>query len=380
MSLIANFEKNYTMIPLANNERKPFASTKVGDDLTVSLLNVFYDKALLCKKDCESLDEDEEGRKYCSEGTVSNMRNYQTRALVVEYLCELAPGAKDSVYLLEDKFKVIDNEGFIHEGHMLCEMMDYPLRFVEDGHTLFGGTKAYCVLFYPDFPKDMRVKSIVFDYYNVNGRIDLENISFAATPAAETRRQAVVPPARDGGLAERLSLLERRVSLLEEQVRQLSESRPASGGVSESAPSPSPAPANKPASIKTVSELVALDDRAFRDIAVQVLQQQGYRDLEMHSDPEVGYSSMLASRYGTQYAVFAVPATKQMPQIEPNRIDWLLSFQHVHHAEKAILITSGKLSRDAESQSRLNNIEIIDKDRITFLLSLKDDTFGNRPL
>ena len=73
MSLIANFEKNYTMIPLANNERKPFASMKVGDDLTVSLLNVFYDKALLCKKDCESLDEDEEGRKYCSEGTVSIM-------------------------------------------------------------------------------------------------------------------------------------------------------------------------------------------------------------------------------------------------------------------------------------------------------------------
>jgi hypothetical protein len=372
------------MIPLTNNERKPFASTKVGDDLTVSLLNVFYDKALLCKKECESLDEDEEGRKYCSEGTVFDMRNYQTWALVVEYLCELAPGAKDSVYLLEDKFKVIDNEGFIHEGHMLCEMMDYPLRFVEDGHTLFGGTRAYCVLFYPDFPKDMRVKSIVFDYYTSNGRIDLENTSFVATPAAEkeTRRPAVVPPARDGGVAERLSLLERRVSLLEEQVRQLSAGRLASGAVPEMAPSPLSlaAPANKPASIKTVSELVALDDRAFRDIAVQVLQQQGYRDLEMHSDPEVGYSSMLASRYGTQYAVFAVPATKKMPQIEPNRIDWLLSFQHVHHAEKAILITSGKLSRDAESQARINNVEIIDKDRITFLLSLKDDTFGYRPL
>lgn len=85
------------MIPLTNNERKPFASTKVGDDLTVSLLNVFYDKALLCKRECESLDEDEEGIKYCSEGTVFDMRNYQTRALVVEYLCELAAGAKDSV-------------------------------------------------------------------------------------------------------------------------------------------------------------------------------------------------------------------------------------------------------------------------------------------
>ncbi len=370
------------MIPLTNNERKPFASMKVGDDLTVSLLNVFYDKALLCKKECESLDEDEEGRKYCSEGTVFDMRNYQTRALVVEYLCELAAGAKDSVCLFEYKFKVIDNEGFIHEGHMLCEMMDYPLRFVKDGHALFGGTRAYCVLFYPDFPKDMRVKSIVFDYYTSTGRIDLENISFAATPAAETPRPAVAPPARDGGVAERLSLLERRVSLLEEQVRQLSAGRLASGAVPEIEPSPSPlaAPANKPASIKTVSELVALDDRAFRDIAVQVLQQQGYRDLEMHSDPEVGYSSMLASRYGTQYAVFAVPATKQMPQIEPNRIDWLLSFQRVHHAEKAILITSGKLSRDAESQARINNVEIIDKDRITFLLSLKDDTFGYRPL
>ena len=363
------------MIPLTNEERKPFASMKVGDDLTVSLLKIYYDKALLCKKECESLDEDEEGRKYCSEGTVFDMRNYQTRALVVEYLCEMDAGAKDSMYLLEDKFKVIDNEGFIHEGHMLCEMMDYPLRFVKDGHTLFGGTRAYCVLFYPDFPKDMRVKAVVFDYYTEHGRIDLENISFAAAvPAAETetRRPAVVPPTRDGGVAERLSLLERRVSLLEEQVRKLSEGRPASGGV--------PEPGHKPTSIKTVSELIALDDRAFRAIAVQVLQQQGYRDFEMHSDPEVSYSSMLASRYGTQYAVFAVPATKKMPQIEPNRIDWLLSFQHVHHAEKAILITSGKLSRDAESQARINNVEIIDKDRIVFLLSLKDDTFGYRPL
>ena len=212
----------------------------------------------------------------------------------------------------------------------------------------------------------------MFDYYTEHGRIDLENISFAATPATETPRPAVVPPARDGGVAERLSLLERRVSLLEEQVRKLSDGRPASGEVQE--------PEHKTASIKTVSELVALDDRAFRAIAVQVLQQQGYRDFEMHSDPEVSYSSMLASRYGTQYAVFAVPATKKMPQIEPNRIDWLLSFQHVHHAEKAILITSGKLSRDAESQARINNVEIIDKDRITFLLSLKDDTFGYRPL
>lgn len=361
------------MIPITNEERRPIASTKVGDHLTVSLLNVFYDKALRCSKECESLDEDEEGRKYCSEGTVFDMRNYQTRALVVEYLCELGAEAKDKEYLFEDKFKVIDNEGFIHEGHTLCEEMVYPIKFVRDGHVLFSGTRAVCALFYPEFPKDRRVTAIVFDDYGNSGRIDLENISFAtAVPAAETPRPAVVPPARDGGLAERLNLLEQRVSLLEEQVRQLSAGKPAPGGT--------PEPEHKPASIKTVSELVALGDRAFRDIAVQVLQQQGYRDLEMHSDPEVGYSSMLATRYGTQYAVFAVPATKKMPQIEPNRIDWLLSFQHIHNAEKAILITSGKLSRDAESQARINNVEIIDKDRIAFLLSLKDDSFGYRPL
>lgn len=367
------------MIPVTNEERRPIASTKVGEHLTVSLLNVFYDKALRCSKECESLDEDEEGRIYCSEGTVFDMRNYQTRALVVEYLCELGSGAEDREYLFEDKFKVIDNEGFIHEGRALCEMMEYPLKSVESGHTLFSGTRAYFVIFYPDFPKDRRATAIVIDNFITSGRIDLENISFAAAmPAAEAPRQAVVPPARDRGLTQRLDLLEKRVTLLEEQLLQLSSASPAS--VEAPVAEPAPDPEQMPANIKTVSELEAMGDREFRDVAVQVLQQQGYRDFEMISDPEVGFSSMLASRYGTRYAVFAVPATKKMPQIDPNRIDGLLNFQKNHNAEKAILITSGIMSRAADSLARLHNIEVINKNRIAFLLSLKDDTFGYQPL
>ena len=133
-------------------------------------------------------------------------------------------------------------------------------------------------------------------------------------------------------------------------------------------------------SIKTIGELLALDPTEFRDVMVKMLQGQGFKNIETNSDPDVGYASMTGSRFGTSYAIFAVQENQSNYSSDLRKVKWLISFQKRHRQEKAIYITSAKLSPEAESEALANHVEVLDIDRLASMLALRNDSFGYLPL
>lgn len=119
-------EKNMAEI----HNTKPIASTRVGDNATVLVMGIHYDEALTCDRKCSVLQPDDDGILICGYDNVKNIVNFQTRALVIEYQCILDRDADENWGVYKQNFKVIDNDGFIHEGDVLCDRILYPIKTV----------------------------------------------------------------------------------------------------------------------------------------------------------------------------------------------------------------------------------------------------------
>ena len=129
-----------------NSNPTSVASTRVGDNATVIVLGIHYDHSIVCNRKCNMLDQDDEGIIVCALDRVKNIVNFQTHSLVIDYQCILDKDSDENWRVYESDFKVIDEEGFIHEGHVICEDIIYPIKSVENGHTLFKGTRGNIVI------------------------------------------------------------------------------------------------------------------------------------------------------------------------------------------------------------------------------------------
>ena len=372
-----------------NTNPPSVASTRVGDNATVIVLGIHYDHGIVCNRKCNMLDQDDEGIIVCSLDRVKNIVNFQTHSLVIDYQCILDKDSDENWRIYDSDFKVIDEEGFIHEGHVICEDIIYPIKSVENGHTLFKGTRANIVIYYPDFPTEKKITSIVIDKsYSEQSRIELESTSFEvpSIPILDGEREKVrndrhvFNPRNPGDLFDRIDRLEDAVRELQEQITRLSQSKGESIDISTEIPVSNVKKPENQIEVKTVSELLQLSPEEFRTLAIQMLHGQGFKSIETNSDPDVGYASMTGSRFGTSYAIFAVQENQSNYSSDLRKVKWLISFQKRHRQEKAIYITSAKLSPEAESEALANHVEVLDIDRLASMLSLRNDSFGYRPL
>ena len=367
----------------------PVASTRVGDNATVIVLGIHYDHGLVCNRKCNMLDEDDNGIIVCALNRVKDIVNFQTHSLVIDYQCILDKDSDENWRVYESEFKVIDEEGFIHEGQVICDDIIYPIKSVENGHTLFKGTRANIVIYYPDFPTEKKITTIVIDKsYSEQSRIELESTSFEvpSIPILDGEREKVrndrhvFNPRNPGDLFDRIDRLEDAVRELQEQITRLSQSKGESIDISTEIPVTNVKKPENQIEVKTVSELLQLTPEEFRTLAIQMLHGQGFKSIETNSDPEVGYASMTGSRFGTSYAIFVVQENQSNYSSDLRKVKWLISFQKRHRQEKAIYITSAKLSPEAESEALANHVEVLDIDRLASMLSLRNDSFGYRPL
>ena len=368
---------------------EPVASTRVGDNATVIVLGIHYNHGLVCNRKCNMLEQDDDGIIVCALDRVKNIVNFQTHSLVIDYQCILDKDSDENWRVYESEFKVIDEEGFIHEGHVICEDIIYPIKSVENGHTLFKGTRANIVIYYPDFPTGKKITTIVIDKsYSEQSRIELESTSFEvpSMPILDGEREKVrndrhvFNPRNPGDLFDRIDRLEDAVRELQEQITRLSQSKGESIDISTEIPVSNVIKPENQIEVKTVSELLQLTPEEFRTLAIQMLHGQGFKSIETNSDPEVGYASMTGSRFGTSYAIFAVQENQSNYSSDLRKVKWLISFQKRHRQEKAIYITSAKLSPEAESEALANHVEVLDIDRLASMLAFRNDSFGYRPL
>lgn len=365
-------------------DTEPIAKIRVGDDATVAVLGIHQDESLRCDRDCAMLTEDENGVIVCAYGNVHDIVDFQTKSpLVIEYHCSLDRDAADEWYLWESDFKVIDTDGFIHEGHVICDNILYPVPSVENGFTLFKGTRANIVITYPDFPKGGHISSILIDKSSEDrATIDFEERIADDTGSEpeeilpEKKTGLVFNPRNPGDLFEKIEKLEAAVQELQNQVRILSGGRAVIETPVETTPNPTP---ELGVSVKSISELLELSPDDFREVVIALLHGQGFKNIETKSDPNVGFASMIGTRYGSNYAIYAIPY-KQEKEVGRESIQMLLQFKKIHEREKAVFISSGHFSREAETLARLNDVELIDQSRLAMMLSLKDDSFGYKPL
>ena len=372
-----------------NTNTAPVASTRVGDNATVIVMGIHNDLGVVCNRKCNMLEQDDDGIIVCALDRVKNIVNFQTQSLVIDYQCILDKDSDENWRVYESEFKVIDEEGFIHEGHVICEDIIYPIKSVENGHTLFKGTRANIVIYYPDFPTGKKITTIVIDKsYSEQSRIELESTSFEvpSMPILDGEREKVrndrhvFNPRNPGDLFDRIDRLEDAVRELQEQITRLSQSKGESIDISTEIPVTNVKKPENQIEVKTVSELLQLTPEEFRTLAIQMLHGQGFKSIETNSDPEVGYASMTGSRFGTSYAIFVVQENQSNYSSDLRKVKWLISFQKRHRQEKAIYITSAKLSPEAESEALANHVEVLDIDRLATMLSLRNDSFGYRPL
>jgi hypothetical protein len=371
-------------------ETGPVASARIGTDGTVVVMGVHYDKDLFCDRKCSLLRVAEDGLQSCLLDRVENMSDYRIRALVVEYQCILDRGAAEADWTLGgEDFKVVDNDGFIHGGSVLCDRISYPVKTVEDQHTLYGGTRANIVIFYPDFPAGKTVSAIIVEKgYSENCRIDLDAsirgvqpVFVPREPVEDNGNGTQAPALPDyGDLRERVVRLEEAVRELQVRLAGLAGEKAAGDKASPVAPSAPVQDAGSRAKVKSVSGLLALDPAGFRDTVIRLLEGYGFKDMKEQMDPEGGYCALLATRYGSKYAIYTVQANKDVHSADVDKVEWLVRFSRRNKAEKAMYVTSGKLSSEAERLATSRGVEIMDIDRISYMLGLQRDSFGYQPL
>lgn len=200
--------------------KNALASAKIGKDAVVYVTGIHYDEPLRCDRKCDMLEEDGDGILVCGEGRVENIARFQTRALTVDFHCVLSLFAKEKWILWRHDFKVIDEDGFIHEGDFLCEKIPYPVRTVESGHTLYRGTRANVVIRFPDFPEGQKIRSIVVQKDLQETIIDLEG-GPAVEPEVFSENMEEEEPASE--LLERIEALEEAVRELQQKYDMLEE-------------------------------------------------------------------------------------------------------------------------------------------------------------
>ena len=370
-------------------DTKPIATTRVGDNATVLVLGIHYDEVLLCDRKCSVLDPDDDGILVCGYERVKDIANFQTRALVIDFQCILDKDADEDWRIYEGDFKVIDNEGFIHEGDVLCDRIHYPIKTVENGHTLYRGTRANIVIFYPEFPVDKKISAIVIDKsYSEKSRIDFDVPSSdgPSLPATDGVREnvknerRVFNPRNPGDLFDRIDRLEEAVRELQNQLALLSEGKSFEVKPSIDIPVVPEKDTAVTINVKSISELLALNPTEFRDVVIQLLQGQGFKNIETNSSPNIGYGSMTGSRFGSTYAIYAVQENQSNYTTDVKKVESLVQFRKSHKTDKAVYVTSGKLSREAEKEAISNSVEVLDIDRISIMLGLRNDSFGYQPL
>ena len=363
------------------------ASLRVYDNATVRVLNIQYDVALTCDRNCRRLEEGRDGSLRCYLEYVNNLSNFQSHALVIDYEVVMDRDASENWDVYASSFLAIDDSGHIHKGRLLCEYIVSPERIgaKENGETLYRGTRETYRIYYESFPRDGKVASIIAKWPDRSEtRIDFERPGDSSSPVSNAPNQpwdrTVFNPHNPGDLFERIDKLEDAVRELQDRVKRLS------GGESVSAEPVVEIPVSteeKPlpkVEVNTIEELLSLDPVSFRKVAIQILQGQGFKNIMTNSDPNIGFASMTGNWFGTSYAIMAIPAGTSGKMIEVKHIQRLLDFQEVHMKQKAILITSCKISREAQTEAYSHNVELLDRDRIALMLPLRDSYSGYKPL
>ena len=366
------------------------ASTRVGDNATVKILSIDYEAILTCDRDCHYIKQSWNGSLKCALDHVKSLANFKNTVLLVDYEVIVDRDASENWEVFDSEFKVIDDKGHIHEGEVVCEEMISPQQEASGRETLYPGTRATFRIFYKSFPKKGKISSIVIDKsYDEKSRINLEDVVEDDSEQLETEgiRESgkydrnVFNPRNPGDLFERMDRLEQALRELQDQMKKLSEEKKVDFNASVEIPIVKERIQEGKVSVHTLSELQSLSPRDFREVVIGLLQGQGFKNIETKSDPEVGFSSMIGTRFGTTYAIYAIPYSMRKPEVELIKVQWLLRFQKTHNREKAIFFTSGTFSHEAESEASSNNVELIDKSRMATMLSLRDaDSFGYKPL
>ena len=363
------------------------ASLRVYDNATVRVLNLRYNTTLTCSRECIMLKEGKDGAIRCGLEKVSNIAAFQTHALMIDFEVIMDRDSSEDWRVFGSCFKVIDDSGHIHEGKVLCDEMVSPEKYgaKEYSTTLYPGTREVFQIYFDGFPKEGKVSSIIAEWSDrTKTRIDFERPGDSSSPVSNAPNQpwdrTVFNPRNPGDLFERIDRLEDAVRELQDRVKRLS------GGESVSAEPVVEIPVSteeKPlpkVEVNTIEELLSLDPVSFREVAIQILQGQGFKNIITNSDPNIGYSSMTGNWFGNSYAIMAIPAGSSGKMIEVKHIQRLLDFQEVHMKQKAILITSCKISREAQTEAYSHNVELLDRDRIALMLPLRESYSGYKPL
>ena len=357
------------------------ASTRVGDNATVRVLSIDYEAIFTCDRDCNYIKQSWNGSLKCALDYVKSLANFKNSYLLVDYEVIVDRDASENWEVFESEFKVIDNKGHIHEGKVVCEEMISPQQEASGRETLYPGTRATFRIFYKSFPKKGKISSIVIDKsYDEKSRIDLESFVQDDSEQIETKgiRESgnydrnVFNPRNPADLFERMDRLEQALRELQEQMKRLSEEKKVDFDVSTEIPIVNERIPEGKVNVHTLSDLQSLSPQDFREVVIGLLQGLGFKNIETKSDPEVGFSSMIGTRFGTTYAIYAIPYSIRKPEVELIKVQWLLRFQKTHNREKAVFFTSGSFSPDAVSEAASHNIELIDKTRMAAMLSLRE--------
>lgn len=85
-----------------------------------------------------------DGTIICALDRVDGISNFQTKAVLVDYEVVLDRDATEEWTVFDSSFELIDSDGHIHEGDILCEDMADPehIGVMDSRHTLYPGTRA----------------------------------------------------------------------------------------------------------------------------------------------------------------------------------------------------------------------------------------------
>lgn len=204
---------------------KHIAITKVGEHITVRVLNINYDAVLKCDRDCSYLDEARDGSIFCRMKNVNKMVNFRTKALLIDYEVILDKKSPDDMFVHDSDFRIVDNYGHVHNGKNLCNrMVDIEKGVDGFGDMIYPGTRLLFRVYYESFPVGQKVTSLIIDMSNM----DAVRINFSPDVTLQDYQEdqpapGVIPVPHD--IYERLEKLENEVGHLRKIVRFLTEAK-----------------------------------------------------------------------------------------------------------------------------------------------------------
>lgn len=207
---------------------KCIAQIRGKNGATVRILRISPNEILTCDRNCNSLEESEDGSIQCRFGSVKKMVNFQTTALVIDYEVVMDRKAEWQWLVNGADFVIVDDEGHIHEGDTICRYMKSPKGLADSLEFVYPGTRAQFRVYYDTFPKEGKIASFICNQVD-NGRIDFMSQNPLDCDFEEERREMTLPtkePAtkEPDDMRERMDNLEREVRRLREIVESLQES------------------------------------------------------------------------------------------------------------------------------------------------------------